>query len=120
MTATLVFRGLVPSDRAFILDTWTRSAGKACRAPHFAGAWLRAVAARPYGVIRLVAEDALSNGRVLLLVDGTDPDTIAGWVAYDSMGPIWAYVLAPLRGRGLWRKLRQEALQRGLWTLPSS
>ena len=29
----LSFRGPVAGDRAFILDTWTRSAGKACRAP---------------------------------------------------------------------------------------
>lgn len=116
----LSFRGPVPGDRAFILDTWTRSAGKACRAPHYAGAWLRSVAARPYEVIRLVGESVLRDGRVLLLVDADDPDTIAGWVAYDSKGPIWAYVLAPLRGKGLWRKLRQEALQRGLWSPQNS
>lgn len=116
----LSFRGPVAGDRAFILDTWTRSAGKACRAPHFAGAWLRSVAARPYEVIRLVAEAVLSDGRVILLVDASDPDTIAGWVAYDSKGPIWAYVLAPLRGKGLWRKLRQEALRRGLWSPQNS
>ena len=66
-----------------------------------------------------MAEAVLADGRVLLLVDASDPDTIAGWVAYDSHGPIWVYVLAPKRKRTM-AQLRQEALRRGLWSPQNS
>lgn len=59
-----------------------------------------------------VAASVASSDVLALEADGL----VVGWGSFSYSLVLWAYVPPDLRGKGIWRRVRSEALRRGLLT----
>lgn len=57
-----------------------------------------------------VAASVASSDVLALEADGL----VVGWGSFWANFVLWAYVPPDLRGKGIWRRVRSEALRRGL------
>jgi hypothetical protein len=98
----ITLRPFKPSDRAYVEDTWIRSAGDAVR---------NSQKAAFYRWFRPLVEQHVSLDYVRIACPTENPDAILGWAALREGHPLFAYTLQSrrldMRGKGLARALTE-------------
>lgn len=93
----ITLRTFTEADRAFVKDSWIRSAGSVVRntqKPRF------------FEWFRPLVDQHVSLDLIRIACTDDDPNTIVGWSAVRNGVPIYAYTAREFRGFGLGKHLR--------------
>lgn len=100
----IALRPFTEADRAFVKDSWLRSAFDHASLPRYTHAQQRE---HFYGWARPLVEQHVSLDYVRIACPETDANVILGWSCMRERQPLYAYTSKTMRGQGLMRALTE-------------